>query len=127
MAVTRLGLGGFARGAYQDIAAKPPPAAVVFASLDVSPFLYVAAEYGAAVSHFFQVFLRATVGTVYARLFDVTADAEVASSEVSTTSATHVRLRTGSLTLVDGNEYVPQFGLEGSDAGKKKSARMLHY
>ena len=125
MAVTRLGLMGVARGAYGDFVAKPP-AGLAFVSLDVVPFLFIAAEYGAGVGHYFQAFLRATVGVAYARLFDKTADAEVADSQVSTSSSTHTRQRSGALTLVDGNEYVPQFGLTGGDAGKKKSARVIH-
>ena len=72
-----------------------------------------------------EVFMRQTTGTAEARLFDNTADAAVASSQISTTSATNVRVRSGALGMVDGNEYEAQFGTLSADEGKVKGAKMV--
>lgn len=86
--------------------------------------LYTSADWGSTVV--LQVTMRAAVGEAHARLWDKTAAAAVASSDLSTTSSTSVRLRTGALTLVDGNEYQVQLGSLGSDDGRAAKADLMH-
>lgn len=47
--------------------------------------------------------------TVYAALYDITTNAVVSGSMVSTTSTTAILLRSGSVTLVPGHVYGVQF------------------
>jgi hypothetical protein len=44
-------------------------------------------------------------GIAYAKLYDVTATAEVANSEVSVTGTTYTRVRSSPITLTSGNQY----------------------
>ena len=62
-----------------------------------------------------QVSIRTTGGTAYARLYDDTITAAVASSGLSTGNSVITRLRTGGLTLVDGHNYHAQFGPSGGN------------
>ena len=79
-------------------------------------FLFTAANWGTQ-SFYLEVFMRATEGTVEAELYNVTDGVTVAGSNVSTSSATLVRLRSGALTLVNGKEYRLQLLRLGSDGG----------
>ena len=49
----------------------------------------------------------------------------MAGSEVTTTSTTYVRLRSGAITLTNAKEYEVQFGTSGSDAGYFKGAKII--
>jgi len=89
-----------------------------------APFLFTSANWGTQ-SFYLEVYLRATSGTVLARLYDRTAGAVVASSEVNTASTSFVRLRSAALTLVNGSEYEVQFGAAGSGAGAFRSAKVI--
>ena len=80
-------------------------------------FLFTASEWAAAVMFHVEATYRATTGTVRIRLFDLTAGAEVASSEVSTSSSTLARARSSAMTLVDGHEYRLQVGVDTGAAG----------
>ena len=100
---------------------------IVYATHDDSPFLFTAANFDSAFGHYFEAFFRAVSGTANARLYDNTAAAAVAGSELSTMSSSNVRLRSGSLTLVDGNVYVAQFGTSAADSAARKSAQVLSY
>ena len=71
------------------------------------PFEYVADEH-IGYDPTFLAYLRATTGTGYARLYDLTAGAAVAGSEVSTTESLLTLIQSGSIILVDGHEYQPQ-------------------
>lgn len=73
-------------------------------------FTYVAANF-ASVSIYLEAWLRRATGTARADLYDVTAAAQVASSEVTTTSATYVSERSAALTLVDGHVYRKRVGV----------------
>ncbi len=59
------------------------------------------------------------------RLFSITDDAPVVSGEVETSSATFVRLRTGSLTLAGVKEYKAQAGFEGGSTTTVLAARLI--
>lgn len=72
--------------------------------------LFTAANWSPDRAIVFEASIRATAGTARARLFDVTAAAAVANSEVTTTSSSMTRLRSAAITLVDGNEYRMQTG-----------------
>lgn len=104
-------------------AAKAEAAAIVYL-LQAGAFSYVAANYG-TVAFFFEAFHRARSGTAYARLYDVTLAAAVAGSTVNTASATHVRQRSGALTLTDGSTYEAQFGKSGTDTAAAKSGKVV--
>lgn len=90
-------------------------------------FSYDAANHGAALSYYFEVLLLATVGTAHARLYSTTTSAAVSGSELSTTSSTATRLRSGALTLVDANDYHLQIGKQGADAGIAAGAKVITY
>lgn len=79
--------------------------------------LYTEANWHKDFAVVFESTIRATVGTARSRLFDITAAAAVANSEVTTTSGSMVRLRSAALTLVDGNEYRLQTGKIAGDSG----------
>lgn len=82
------------------------------------PFLYTSANWG-AVSIYLEVYMRATTGTAWARLYNVTDLGPVTDSVLSTTETTMQRLRTTSaLTLTNNKIYRLQFGKSGSDAGE---------
>lgn len=66
----------------------------------------------------FEATMLAITGTIKARVYNVTDSAAVASSEVSTTSATKVVVRTASsITLTNAKKYIHQFGVVDGDAG----------
>lgn len=80
--------------------------------------------YGARI----EVVMKATTGTAYARLWDVTGAAEVDGSVISTDSGSLVRVRSSLFAgLVGGREYMIQGGHTAGDAGAWKSARFLIY
>jgi len=88
------------------------------------PFLYTAANWG-AVNFYFEAFYKATTGTVYARLYNVTDSSAVANSQVSTAQVVYQRDRSAALTLTDAKTYRAQFGKEGADAGKFLGAKLV--
>jgi hypothetical protein len=98
------------------------PAAVVYDFL-VGALKYVAAQMPG--TFYFEAFYRATTGTVYARLYDLTASAEVAGSVLSTALTTFQLQQTDALTLIDGHVYEGQFGNEGADAGEARVATVI--
>lgn len=86
------------------------------------------ANWGVALNHYFQADLRATKGTMWARLIKVSDGAEVANSVISTASATQVRVRSAALTLVDTETYAAQTGwIPGTDEGFGQTARIVHF
>lgn len=75
---------------------------------------------------FFEVYIKATAGTVCARLESLTDGSVVSGSEITTTSTVYVRLRSPTLTtLVNGHEYVAALGKAGADSGECKGAKVL--
>jgi len=105
-------------GIVRAFVAKAAPTKTFFTA-DDHPFTYTDANWGSPDDFYLEVWLLATSGTVYARLYDETAAAEVASSEVSTASATYVRLVSSALTLVDAHVYRFQLGGDGSSGTVK--------
>jgi hypothetical protein len=77
---------------------------------------YDAANWPTGAQIFFQASMFANTGTVHAALYDQTLGARVTASEISTASATLVRVRSAAQTLVDGNDYRVSIGqLDGDD------------
>lgn len=87
------------------------------------PFLFTTAEWSGGVFTL-EVYMRAITGTVFARLFNVTDTAAVAGSDLSTTSVSFARLRSGALTLTTAKEYRVQFAKDGS--GEFLGAQLLY-
>ena len=86
------------------------------------------ANWGGAVNHHFQADLRATKGTMRARLIKVSDGSEVANSVISTTSSTQVLVRSAALTLTDTENYAAQTGwIPGTDEGFGQTARIVHF
>ena len=90
-----------------------------------SAFLFTAANWKSTVAVYFEVYMRATTGTVYARLWDVTTASVVTDSLLSTADVSFDRLRSAVISLEDGHEYIVQVGKEGADAGEVKSGRVV--
>lgn len=99
----------------------PVPAYTTFGM----PFLYTSANWATGSSFYFEAYIRQTTGEAFARLYDNTAASAVTNGEVSTTSSSFTRLRTAALTLVNGNEYVVQFGTDPAHAGETLGGRII--
>lgn len=80
-------------------------------------FLFTDAEWSDAFSFFFEITMRASAGQATARLFDLTDSVAVTGSTLQTISSTTVQLRSGALTLVDGHEYIAQYGTDEFSTG----------
>lgn len=78
-----------------------------------------------ALSVAFEATLKATVGSVSARLFNETTATAVSGSEVSTAATSRTRVRSSAVALTDGQEYTAQFGKSGSDAGVAYGASLV--
>ena len=70
-----------------------------------------------AGSIYFEVYLRATSGTVYADLYDKTVGRQVPSSQVSTSSTDYVLVRSAAITLDLNSTFRPRFARLGTDTG----------
>lgn len=69
------------------------------------------ADFGGSPTVYLEVHMKASAGIAYARLYNVTDGAEVASSEVNTSSTTVVRVRSSALALAAGDKvYRVDFG-----------------
>lgn len=90
------------------------------------PFLYTSSNWGYG-SFYLEVYMRATVGTIIARLYNETASTEVVASTVTTNSATFTRIRSSGFTLTNGHTYRLQFGKSGLDSGETLSGRLIVY
>lgn len=89
-------------------------------------WLYTAANW-AARSWYFEATFRSLAGGAISRakLYDLTAAADVADSELMSTSATISRQRSVALTLVNGHEYEARFGSGGGISAAGRGARLL--
>jgi hypothetical protein len=87
------------------------------------PKLFTAANWSPA-DWYFESHMRAAVGTVNSRAFNVTTGVPVAGSQLSTTSATIIRQRSGVVTLTDG-EHVSQFALSPGVAGEQQGGELI--
>jgi hypothetical protein len=88
-------------------------------------FLYIAANYSSLASFFFEARHRARTGRSHAQLYNITTSTAVSGSQLSTTSTTRVRQRSGALALTDGDEYEAQFGKSGTDIAYAKGAEVI--
>jgi hypothetical protein len=86
-----------------------PPAVLVWLETG-RLFLYTAANWGCPRTWYFETTMYAPVGTARAKLYDLTAAADVANSEITTGSVTKTRVRSAAITLVDGHAYEARFG-----------------
>ena len=77
-------------------------------------FLFTTANWSSGISIRLESTFRATSSEVKVRLYDESAASAVSSSELTTSGTTLARRRTSALTLVDGNEYRVQVGVQGS-------------
>ena len=90
-----------------------------------SVFLYTSANW-AGKYVYYEASLRATLGTAYSRLYNLTDGEVVADSEISTTVTSGIdRVRSSALTLVNGKEYVAQFGRIAGDTGVFTGSRLI--
>lgn len=87
-------------------------------------FLFTSANWSES-AFYLETYIKAAAGTAYARLYDVTDTSPVTDSDVSTTSASLVRLRSSAMTLTDGKEYVAQIGVEAGDSGNVRSVKII--
>lgn len=71
-----------------------------------TPALWDADNYDGTVTVYFEAVISTTGGTGYAALYGDNGEGQVSGSEVTTTSATRVRVRSGAITLTDGVDYV---------------------
>jgi len=91
-------------------------------------WLYTAAEYEPAPTAYFEATLKPSnaARTVYAQLYDVTAGAAVAGSEVTHTGDTvTTRKRSAAITLVDGHSYRPQVKGDSGSSEDVTCTRLL--
>jgi hypothetical protein len=108
-------------------------AATDIASVEAGPiytlygitFLYTEDNWASSSLLYYEVYMKATTGRVYARLYNVTDGTGMLSSQVSTAGTSLERVRSNALTLVDGKEYRVQVGKFGSDAGEMVGAKLI--
>ena len=88
-------------------------------------FLFTSDQWASTVELKLESSFRATSGNVGVRLFDVTAAAAVAASEITKTSTSLARHRTASLAMIDGHEYRMQVGVGSGAAGAIVGASII--
>lgn len=110
----------WAQISWAELEAPTPPNFTLYGA----PFRYDSANWG-TVNFYLEVYMKATTGTVYARLYNITTNSEVPDSLLSTILTSLIRLRTGALTLTNTHEYRIQFGKSGSDAGEFLGGKLV--
>jgi hypothetical protein len=88
------------------------------------PKLFTGANWN-GVTWYFESYMRAVAGTVHSRAYNETDGTALTGSELSTTSATMVRQRSGALTPTNGKEYRAQFALGAGAAGEKQGGCLI--
>jgi len=89
-----------------------------------APFLFTVINW-TQPSPYFEVYMRAIVGTVFARVFDTTGGVEVPNSELSTALNTFERIRSAELVLADTHIYKLQVGKQITHSGEILSGRLI--
>lgn len=89
------------------------------------PFRYDAANWHSEIKFYFEVYMRASSGTVYAILYNKTEQVKVTTSQVSTSSPEFQRLRSPELTLIDGKTYRAQFCKAAANTGEFLGAQLI--
>lgn len=109
-------------GLYAGIAADPPSSVdIIYVFLGKAvPFT---SRGGGSV--YYEAFYKATSGTVYSRLWNLTTAMVVPGTTDSLTTNTLTVQRSGLLALTDGNSYRAQFGKAGSDTGEAVGADIV--
>ncbi len=90
-------------------------------------FRFTAANWRASPSWYAEAMVKATAGTARMRIWNETDGAAVADSEITTTSATFVRLRSAAATLTDGKDFRIQFGALAADGGEAYAGVLIHF
>ena len=89
------------------------------------PFYYDAAQWPVGMTFYFEVYMRATTGTVHAMLWNATDNVPVLGTTVTTASGSFVRLRSGAVSLTTLKEYRARFGTDADGAGEFLGAKVL--
>jgi hypothetical protein len=109
---------------YNIVAAGAP--GVTYFTTDDQPWVYTAANWPSTINFYLEAFLKATSGTVYARLYDDDGAAAIANSVVSTSNVAFTRLESSAISgaddLTDGNTYRFQLGADTGASGTLKGA-----
>jgi hypothetical protein len=90
-------------------------------------YLYTAGDWNPAPTVYFEATMAATAGggTAYAELYNVTDTASVASSEVTTTSTTPTRLRSGAVTLTTAKQFKVRTKAQSGTTARVYAARLI--
>ena len=88
-------------------------------------FNYDSSRFDGTVNVYFEATMMTDAGTGYARLYNNTDGAEVANSEITTTSTSMVRVRSSALTLSSGKEYTMQLKGESTNTTYITSAVLI--
>jgi len=89
-----------------------------------APFLFTE-DHWRTIRVVLEVYMKAVVGTIFARVIDKTSGLPVANSEVNTAVVTFQRIRSLELTLIDTHEYQIQFGKVLGHSGEALSGRLI--
>lgn len=108
---------------YGTFSAKTPPAGPTYAAV-AGRYQHTAARWHPATVFTFEAQIKATTGTVYARLYDLTDSLALSGSTLSTTSVNYVLLTVGSLSFTDGHVYEAQLGTD-TGAGVAKRLEVI--
>lgn len=91
-----------------------------------SSWYYDSAEYNPTPTAYFEATLKAASGqTAYMRLYDATTGAAVSGSEVSTTSTSLTRVRSGAITLTSAHNYYVEYRTSSAGAGQFVNAKVI--
>jgi len=101
-----------------------PEVDVLYYTLCGIPFLYTSANWGTA-DFYLEVYMRATAGTVYAQLYDLTS--EGSAMQVSTNETSFTLVRSGAITLTNGHTYRLRVGKVDTDAGEIVGGKLVIY
>jgi len=89
------------------------------------PFRYDTANWHGEIKFYFEVYMRASNGTVYATLYNETDQVKVTTSQVSTSNSEFQRLRSPEFTLIDGKTYRAQFCKVAANTGEFLGAQLI--
>lgn len=95
-----------------------------FSTIFWSLFLYTAANWDGTVSIYYEATLKTSAATGYTQLHTA-GDSAVSGSEITTTSTSLTRVRSGSITLSDGTEYKGKIKNDGSNTTTVNGARLI--
>lgn len=119
--VTRLHLNALSGRLFGSFSGKAAAAAAIVWSFfaDDWPLAYTSSVWSTRTIKL-EAYLKATTGTVHARLYNETDDTGVANSQVEHSTSTRTRTTSSALTLTDAKTYRAQLGRSGTDVGSGK-------